>query len=216
MAFARGTVSRVRRKDEGKICKARFSVRNATCRRASASAVAIAATATDKKASAFVWMGNTIAPIAGKHAKYAWWKPMTDERVRVVFRVDREPGLFGVLRSAVEFQASQAGLDAQTCVEFARAAHDVCHETLSKLTNAEGGIEVTLDTFPDRIEMAIHCQGQQMPAIGLESFAFGDVVAGRAGGLNGLELLSRVDRVLYNTDDGVARTTLVKYLQPKR
>ena len=55
-----------------------------------------------------------------------------------------------------------------------------------------------------------------MPAIGLEAFACADVQTGGEEGLSGLELLSRVDRVLYNTEQGAARTTLVKYLQPKR
>jgi hypothetical protein len=31
-----------------------------------------------------------------------------------------------------------------------------------------------------------------------------------------MELLARVDRVMFNSEEGVARTTLVKFLQPKR
>jgi len=32
--------------------------------------------------------------------------------------------------------------------------------------------------------------------------------------LSGMDLLERVDRVLYNTQADTARTTLVKFLQP--
>ena len=141
---------------------------------------------------------------------------MTNEPVRIAFRLDHDPLLVGVLRCAVQFQACNAGLDSETGADFARASEDVCRETLSKLTRSDGVLEVTVDTFDDRIEIAIHCAGQQMPAIGLETFACADALAGAAGGLNGLELLSRVDRVLYGSEDGVSRTTLVKFLQPKR
>ena len=139
---------------------------------------------------------------------------MPHEPVRVAFHLERDPLLLGVLRGAVQFQVCNAGLDAETGAEFAAASEDVCRETLSKLTGADGPIEVTLDTFHDRIEIAVLCHGQQMPAIGLETFAFGGALG--AGSLNGLELLSRVDRVLYGTEDGAARTTLVKYLQTKQ
>jgi hypothetical protein len=55
-----------------------------------------------------------------------------------------------------------------------------------------------------------------VPAVGLETFALHAAGAGGAGGLNGMELLSRVDRVTFNSEEGVARTTLVKFLRPKR
>jgi hypothetical protein len=64
----------------------------------------------------------------------------------------------------------------------------------------------------DRIEIAIHCRGQVLPAIGLDAFAFSGAPTAGAAGHKGLELLSRVDRVLYNAEDGVSRTTLVKFL----
>lgn len=141
---------------------------------------------------------------------------MTDEPVRVVFRLDRDPFLVSVMRSAVLFQALQAGLDEQACGEFAGAYEDVCRTTLSQPTDPERGLEVTLETFPDRIELGIHCHGQNMPAIGLETFAFAELQRAGMDGLNGLELLSRVDRVLYNSEQGAARTTLVKFIPPKR
>jgi hypothetical protein len=205
----------VRRRDEGRICKPRFSAHNAIYRKADACATAIAATARDKTAFACAWMANTIVLIAGKRAKFMWRRIMTHDSIRVVFHLDRNPLLVGVLRGAVEFQALQAGLHAETCSEFAKAFEDVCRETLSQFTDADGGLEVTLDTFGDRIEISIHHHGQLVPAIGLERFAFSEALADGTRGLNGLELLSRVDRVGFSTEDGVARTTLVKFLNAK-
>ena len=139
----------------------------------------------------------------------------TDNSTHVVFHLDPHPGLLGVLRSAVHFQALQSGLGSETCVEFAQASEDVCREAISQLNEDTGGLDVTLDTFHDRIEISIHHHGQLAPAVGLECFAFSEMPNGATGRLNGLELLSRVDRVLFNAEDGVARTTLVKYLHRK-
>ena len=141
---------------------------------------------------------------------------MTDGPVRVVFHLDQDSRLVTVFCCAVEHQAMQAGFQTEAGAQLARAAGDVCRETISQLGGNGQGVDVTLDTFPDRIEVAIHCRDQAIPAIGLETFAFSDAGTGGAGGLNGLELLSRVDRVLYNAEGGVARTTLVKFLPAHR
>ena len=141
---------------------------------------------------------------------------MIDEPVRIVFHLDQDPRLVGVFCSAVEFQAAHAGLEASASEQLASAAGDVCRETISQLGGDGEAVDVTLDTFSDRIEIAIHARGPVLPAAGLETFAFSNAKSGAAGGLNGLELLSRVDRVLYHAEDGVARTTLVKFLPAHR
>ncbi len=141
---------------------------------------------------------------------------MTDESTRVEFHLDRDPRLISAVRSAVQFQAARAGLEEAGCENFAIAAEEVCKEALTQFTDADGGLEVTLETFSDRIEISIHHRGQLVPAVGLETFALHSAGTGGAGGLNGMELLSRVDRVTFNSEEGVARTTLVKFLPPKR
>ena len=138
--------------------------------------------------------------------------PMTDEPVRVVFHLDQDRRLVGVFCCAVEFQAVQAGFETEAGEQLARAAGDVCREAIAQLGGNGQVVDVTLDTFSDRIEIAIHCRSQVLPAIGLETFTVSEALSGGANGLNGLELLSRVDRVLYNAEDGVARTTLIKFL----
>jgi hypothetical protein len=160
-------------------------------------------------------MASIIARIAGKHAKFTWRIPMTSESMRVVFHLDQHSAMVSVLRSAVQFQAAQAGFESETCSEIAKASEGVCHETLSQITDADGGLDVTLDSFPDRFEVSFLHRGQMAPAVGLEKFALPDAFAAGAGGINGLELLSRVDRVLYNTENGNVRTTLVKFLRPR-
>lgn len=139
---------------------------------------------------------------------------MTDQPVRVVFHLHQSWALVSVFCCAVEHQAIQAGFESEAGADLARAAGDVCRETISQLGGDAGSVDVTLDTFADRIEVAIHCRGQVLPAIGLDSLT-GAASSASSGGdaeVNGLELLSRVDRVLYNAEEGIARTTLVKFL----
>jgi hypothetical protein len=137
---------------------------------------------------------------------------MTDEPVRVVFHLDQDWRLVGVFCCAVEHQAVQAGFETEAGAQLARAAGDICRETIAQLGGNGEGVDVTLDTFSDRIEIAIHSRGQAIPAVGLEAFAVSGGRSGAADGLNGQELLSRVDRVLFASEDGVSRTTLVKFL----
>jgi hypothetical protein len=139
---------------------------------------------------------------------------MADEPVRIVFHMDQDWNLVGVFCCAVEHQALSAGFETEAGAQLASAAGDVCRESISQLGGNGAGVDITLETFSDRIEIAIHCRGQVLPAIGLETFAFSNAGSGGSTGLNGLELLSRVDRVLYNAEGGMARTTLVKYLPP--
>lgn len=140
---------------------------------------------------------------------------MSDEPVRVVFHLDQDSRLVGVFCCAVEHQAMQAGLETEACAQLANAAGDVCRETISQRGMSGQSVDVTLETFADRIEVSIHCRGQALPTVGLEKFATAGGASQQGNGTNGSELLSRVDRVLYNAEDGVARTTLVKFLRPQ-
>ena len=75
---------------------------------------------------------------------------MADEFARVVFHFDADAALLGVLRTAVQFQASQAGFDDKICAEIAQVSEDVCREAASKLTGADSGLNVTIASYADR------------------------------------------------------------------
>ena len=137
---------------------------------------------------------------------------MSSEPVRVMFHLGQNSALAGVLCAAVQFQAVQAGFEPGCCAEIAAASEAVCRETLSQVTDAEGGLDIALDTFAERMEVSFLHRGQIAPAVGLETFVLPNACG--AAGINGQELLARVDRVLYNTENGKVRTTLVKFLKP--
>lgn len=141
---------------------------------------------------------------------------MKDAPVRVVFHLDQDWRLVSVFCCAVEHQAIQAGMESEAGADLARAAGEVCRETISKLNGNGDSVDVTMDTFSDRIEIAVHCRGQAFPPLGLDAFAVSSAASGGTGGLNGQELLSRVDRIHFNAEGGVARTTLVKFLPPNQ
>ena len=140
---------------------------------------------------------------------------MTVDSTRVVFHLDGGPRLVAPIRCAVHFEAARAGLDAGDCDELGKAFEDVCRKALLQLTGADGGLEITIDTFADRIEISVRHRGQLAPAAGLETFTALMASAGESGGLSGMESLEGVDRVMFSFEDGAARTTLVKFLRPK-
>ncbi|MGH9678952.1 MAG: hypothetical protein ACRD4Y_03295, partial [Candidatus Acidiferrales bacterium] len=148
---------------------------------------------------------------AGKPAKFMRWTTMADEHVHVEFHLDPDLALVGVLRGAVQFQALNAGLMPETGEAVAGASEAICRESLNRLAEEDGGLDVSLDTFADRIEVSILHRGEPAPVVGLDRFAVPDIPSKCVGGMNGRELLSRVDRVLYRNEDGKVRTTLVKF-----
>ncbi|HEX3375384.1 MAG TPA: hypothetical protein VHS29_00895, partial [Candidatus Acidoferrales bacterium] len=62
----------------------------------------------------------------------------------------------------------------------------------------------------------IHYRGKGLPASESGSGAALGAKSKGAESLKGQELLARVDSVHCNTDDGIARVTLVKYLPAHR
>jgi hypothetical protein len=137
---------------------------------------------------------------------------MTDEPVRTVFHFDKDSRLVSVFCSAVEHQAAHAGLEGGAGAQLAQAAGDVCREAMLHGAVGEHGIDVILETFQDRMEVAIHYRGKGLNASEPGSVARQGAMSKGAESLKGQELLARVDQVHCNADDGIARVTLVKYL----
>jgi hypothetical protein len=139
---------------------------------------------------------------------------MMDEAIRVSLHLGGDPRLVAAVGCAVEFQAAQAGLERERCAHLAKAAVDVCREALVQLADVDGGLDIRVKTFADRIEISIEHRGLSAPAVGLDAFAVPSVIPEGYCGVNGMELLERVDRVTFDSLGGVVRTTLVKFLQP--
>ena len=92
-------------------------------------------------------------------------------------------------------------------------AEEVCREALRALTGADAKLSVTVEDFPDRIEGTLEHGDQARPLPRSEGSAVAGREAARPGASSGRCVLRRVDRVIYNSQGGTARTTLVKYVR---
>jgi hypothetical protein len=133
---------------------------------------------------------------------------MSHDCKRVTLHLDGGPLLVEPVRAAVYFQATQAGLETEACENLAKATGGVCHEALLQLTDGDPGLDVTIETFADRLEVSIHHGGQLVPAVE----AFTNHLAAKREPMQGGELLRLVDRVMFNSEKGAAKTTLLKFL----
>jgi anti-sigma regulatory factor (Ser/Thr protein kinase) len=140
---------------------------------------------------------------------------MSHEPVRVRLHLDQDCVLAGVVRGTVQFQALQAGFEPDRGAEIAAACQAVCGLALSRASRTNDGVDVVLETFADRMEISFVHRGEALPAVGLEAFVLPGDFSGNSEEINGLDLLSRVDRVRYNTENGNVCTTLVKLLNPR-
>jgi hypothetical protein len=134
------------------------------------------------------------------------------ERSRTEVLIENDPRLIGAVSGVVLHAGQRAGLSASAQQELAAAAEHACRSTFPLLDGEDPFVKVTIEDFPDRIEVRLEHTGTPEPSAGLETFFVGDGEEEKPGGPAGALLLSQVDRVLYETHDGKSRTTLVKYL----
>ncbi len=140
---------------------------------------------------------------------------MATRTTRVVLRLTNDARLVAAAGGAVGHFADHAGLDAHTRADLVAATEEACRDTFPLLTPSDPVLGVQIEGFPDRIEVTFEHHGQQVPTAGLESFIAPREEGSGAGGSSGLRLLSRVDRVKYNTEGSRSRMTLVKYVQTR-
>jgi hypothetical protein len=109
--------------------------------------------------------------------------------------------------------AQRLGFAPSEQAELTEAAEEACCGAFPLLDSADGGLHLIVDEFPDRIEVSVEYSGEPLPAAGLDSFAVSGTADDAPLGISGALLLTRVDRVLYETRDRLSRMTLVKYVQ---
>lgn len=140
---------------------------------------------------------------------------MATRTTRVVLRLTHDARLVAAVGGAVGYFADQAGLDAHTRADLVAATEEACRDTFPLLTPFDPVLGVQIEGFPERIEVTFEHHGQQVPTAGLESFTAHGQEGSGVGGSSGLRLLSRVDRVKYNSEGGTSRMTLVKYVRTR-
>jgi hypothetical protein len=124
-------------------------------------------------------------------------------------RVDADARLAAGVGGATRCLADTAGLENEAISQLQSAVVAACQEAFEHLTEDHPHLDVTLTRLPDRIEVTLSHQGETSPAVGLDTiagFAVPSDTAGRPAVLGG------VDRVQYETQDGVVVTRLTKYV----
>ena len=104
------------------------------------------------------------------------------------------------------------GFPAEQGAGLAAAVGEASRDTFPLLEQPNEMVGVTLEQFPDRMEVVVEHKGQALPTAGLDTFAIPDAAESGAGGVSGLSLLRYVDRVQYDSRGGVSRMRLIKYL----
>ncbi len=128
---------------------------------------------------------------------------------RVTMRLPADAHLVGAVTGAVEHFAQEAGLDEPVQKQLMSAAEQACLDTFQRAESPSAPIDVTVEEFPDRLEIRISYSGDSAPAIGLDAFV---AAPGKANSAPGAGLMELVDRVQYDTEGAVSRLRLIKYL----
>jgi hypothetical protein len=141
---------------------------------------------------------------------------MSTDPSRTEFTVQDDPRLLAGVLAIVLFAGQRCGLSSEAQDGLAEAAVDACRETFPLANNngnANPALKVIVSDFPDRVEVAIEHSGESLPSAGLDTFCAG---AAAQAGLSAALQKTSVDRVLYETRNGVSRMTLIKYCEGKR
>ena len=133
---------------------------------------------------------------------------MSAEAKGIQLQIDSDVRLSAAAGGAARFLAENAGLTNDEASDLQKAVVAACQQAFEHLTGVRLHLTVTFTTYPDRIEIALSHEGTGEPAVGL------DRIAGFAGQLGDSGGLSGIDRVQYETRDGLAITRLTKYLGP--
>lgn len=140
---------------------------------------------------------------------------MTTEPNRVSLRFANDPRLLRGVAGAVEHFAQRAGLKEAAQRDLIEATQQACETTFPLLQATDELLLVAIEDFADRVEVTLEHHGEALPTAGLETFAGFGGEGGQPGDLSGIVLMSRVDRVLYDTQGDTSRMTLVKYTSPE-
>ncbi|HLZ49885.1 MAG TPA: hypothetical protein VKP61_03975 [Candidatus Acidoferrum sp.] len=123
----------------------------------------------------------------------------------VQLQIDPDARLAAAAGGIARYFAASAGLTNEATVELQKSIIAACQESFEHLKGNHPHLNVIFSCFPDRIEVAMSCEGGEEPAIGLDSIAGFAQQLGGSGGLGG------VDRVQYEAHEGLSITRLTKY-----
>src|ERR1700756_1679461 len=156
------------------------------------------------------------ARIAEKLATWRWRTSVAAEFKSITLRIDADSRLAAAAGGAARYLADAAGLEGPAISDWQTAIIAACNEAFAHLTLEHPRLDVSFTRLADRLEVALSREGDASPAVGLDSLAG---LPHRSASTEGKArsnspVLGGVDRVQYETRDGVAVTRLTKYIAP--
>jgi hypothetical protein len=131
-------------------------------------------------------------------------------------RLEADVRLAAAAGGAARYFADAAGLEGAAISNWQTAILAACKEAFEHLTSEHPRLDVTLTRLADRLEVALSFEGDTAPAVGLDTLAGlapgGPDVHSQRGSRS--LVMGGVDRVQYETRNGVAVTRLTKYIAP--
>jgi hypothetical protein len=124
----------------------------------------------------------------------------------IQLQIDADARLAAAAGGAARYFGESAGLSSAEVADLQKSIVAACEEVFEHMSGDRPHLTVTLTRYPDRLEVAMSHEGGAEPAVGLDRIAGFAQQVGGAGGLGG------VDRVQYESHDGLAVTRLTKYL----
>ncbi len=137
---------------------------------------------------------------------------MSNEPARTELTLPHDERLLAAISTVVQHASQRCGLSTESQEGLAFAAIEAAREAFPLMEGraGEAKIKVVVSDYPDRVEVAIEHTGAPEPTAGLDTFVK-DAVAGSDAGLSMALQTTQVDRVQFETNNGVSRMTLIKY-----
>ena len=160
-------------------------------------------------------MGYITVPTAARRATWRWQIRMTTEPARTELLLHDDARLLAAIGAVISFSGTHCGLSEEAQQALTTAAVAACKETFPLIPPSPEGervLRLIVADYPDRIEVEIQHQGEPSPTAGLDSFA-GNLQAAGGPALSAALQKTSVDRVQYETKDGLSRMRLIKYCQ---
>jgi hypothetical protein len=136
---------------------------------------------------------------------------VTAETHRVDFAMGRDLRLLRAVGAAIAILGDEIGFDPSATQNLGAAAEATCEEAFLELPAEAPELDVTVESFSDRLEITLARRGKGEPEAGREP----EPSLAAPQPLRRGALLQNVDRVQHDSTGGVVRTRLVKYLSRK-
>jgi hypothetical protein len=147
---------------------------------------------------------------------FLWRTPVATEAKSMHMQIEADARLAAAAGGAARYFADAAGLEGPAIADWQTAVVAACKEAFERLTREHPRLDVSFTRLTDRLEVALSREGDTSPAVGLDSLAgFASQSGNEEGKAPGRSpVLGGVDRVQYETRDGMAVTRLTKYIAP--